>query len=144
MIAYSCLWIFILAADSRTQIVNDFVSLDITPMFRYLFILFLMIAFSATAQDRVYHTGPNGGCYYINKNGNKTYVDRSLCGRASQGTPAKVVEIKTDSTNTSSGSRLNAVQSTSEKRVYYKGPRGGCYYISKTGSKVYVDRSVCE
>jgi hypothetical protein len=23
--------------------------------------------------------GPKGGCYYINKNGNKTYVDRSLC-----------------------------------------------------------------
>lgn len=23
--------------------------------------------------------GPKGGCYYVNKNGNKTYVDRSLC-----------------------------------------------------------------
>jgi hypothetical protein len=23
--------------------------------------------------------GPKGGCYYINKNGNKTYVDRSCC-----------------------------------------------------------------
>jgi hypothetical protein len=23
--------------------------------------------------------GPKGGCYYINKNGNKTYVDRALC-----------------------------------------------------------------
>ncbi|WP_439554773.1 hypothetical protein [Dyadobacter sp.] len=28
---------------------------------------------------RVYITGPRGGCYYINGNGNKTYVDRSLC-----------------------------------------------------------------
>lgn len=28
---------------------------------------------------RTYHTGPKGGCYYINRNGNKTYVDRSLC-----------------------------------------------------------------
>ncbi|MCE7069063.1 hypothetical protein LZG74_02035 [Dyadobacter sp. CY327] len=26
-----------------------------------------------------YITGPRGGCYYINSNGNKTYVDRSLC-----------------------------------------------------------------
>lgn len=26
-----------------------------------------------------YHLGPRGGCYYINSNGNKTYVDRSLC-----------------------------------------------------------------
>lgn len=24
-------------------------------------------------------TGPRGGCYYINSNGNKTYVDRSEC-----------------------------------------------------------------
>ena len=23
--------------------------------------------------------GPQGGCYYINSNGNKTYVDRSEC-----------------------------------------------------------------
>ena len=27
----------------------------------------------------VYITGPKGGCYYINKNGKKTYVDRALC-----------------------------------------------------------------
>jgi len=25
------------------------------------------------------HKGPDGGCYYINSNGNKTYVDRSEC-----------------------------------------------------------------
>ena len=24
-------------------------------------------------------TGPEGGCYYYNSNGNKTYVDRSEC-----------------------------------------------------------------
>ena len=30
---------------------------------------------------QIYITGPNGGCYYINKNGKKTYVDRSLCAR---------------------------------------------------------------
>jgi hypothetical protein len=28
---------------------------------------------------RTYYTGPRGGCYYINSNGNKSYVDRSLC-----------------------------------------------------------------
>ena len=28
-------------------------------------------------------------------------------------------------------------------RVYIRGPRGGCYYISGSGSKVYVDRSMC-
>lgn len=34
-----------------------------------------------------YITGPRGGCYYINRNGNKTYVDRDLC-------KAPVIEIK--------------------------------------------------
>ena len=28
---------------------------------------------------RTYYKGPKGGCYYINSNGNKTYVSRSLC-----------------------------------------------------------------
>ncbi len=28
---------------------------------------------------RTYHRGPRGGCYYINSNGNKTYVARSMC-----------------------------------------------------------------
>ena len=29
----------------------------------------------------IYIAGPKGGCYYINKNGKKTYVDRSLCSK---------------------------------------------------------------
>ncbi len=28
---------------------------------------------------RTYRRGPRGGCYYINSNGNKTYVARSIC-----------------------------------------------------------------
>lgn len=28
---------------------------------------------------RTYYKGSKGGCYYINSNGNKTYVSRSLC-----------------------------------------------------------------
>lgn len=28
---------------------------------------------------RTYIRGPRGGCYYINRNGNKTYVDRRFC-----------------------------------------------------------------
>lgn len=33
------------------------------------------------AQARTYILGPRGGCYYINRNGNRTYVDRSFCRR---------------------------------------------------------------
>ena len=32
-----------------------------------------------THNGRQLHVGPRGGCYYINGNGNKTYVDRSFC-----------------------------------------------------------------
>ena len=32
-------------------------------------------------QQRQYITGPRDGCYYINRNGNRTYVDRSYCRR---------------------------------------------------------------
>lgn len=27
---------------------------------------------------------------------------------------------------------------------YIRGPRGGCYYLSASGKKVYVDRSLCD
>lgn len=33
----------------------------------------------AYQSSRTYYQGPRGGCYYINSNGNKTYVSRSLC-----------------------------------------------------------------
>ena|ERR1044071_2315500 len=32
---------------------------------------------------------------------------------------------------------------TTVDRVYIRGPRGGCYYISGSGSKVCVDHSMC-
>jgi hypothetical protein len=34
-------------------------------------------------------------------------------------------------------------RSTSVDRGYIRGPRGGCYYLSGSGRKVYVDRSLC-
>ncbi|MBE7688426.1 hypothetical protein G1K66_08385 [Tenacibaculum finnmarkense] len=32
-----------------------------------------------THNGKTLHTGPKGGCYYINSSGNKSYVDRSEC-----------------------------------------------------------------
>jgi hypothetical protein len=85
------------------------------------FILDTQKAFAVSGRRRngntKYITGPRGGCYYINSNGKKTYVDRSLCGSPSTGRV------------TSSG--------------YIRGPRGGCYYINRNGNKAYVDRSLC-
>lgn len=31
-----------------------------------------------------YFTGPRGGCYYIERNGEKTYVDRSYCQKRAE------------------------------------------------------------
>ena len=31
------------------------------------------------SSSKRYISGPRGGCYYLNGNGNKSYVDRSLC-----------------------------------------------------------------
>ncbi|MGJ1417708.1 hypothetical protein [Sphingobacterium multivorum] len=33
----------------------------------------------SSSSSRNYIRGPRGGCYYINSNYNKTYVDRSMC-----------------------------------------------------------------
>jgi uncharacterized protein YgiM (DUF1202 family) len=41
--------------------------------------------------------------------------------------------IQTDGSGSRSGSG----------RGYIRGPRGGCYYYSSSGRKVYVDRSLC-
>jgi hypothetical protein len=30
-------------------------------------------------EKRVYHSGPRGGCYYLDKRGRKVYVDRKYC-----------------------------------------------------------------
>jgi uncharacterized protein YraI len=35
------------------------------------------------------------------------------------------------------------VRTSSENRGYIRGPRGGCYYYSGSGRKVYVDRRLC-
>lgn len=32
-----------------------------------------------TYNGKTLYKGPDGGCYYYNSNGNKTYVDRSKC-----------------------------------------------------------------
>lgn len=34
-------------------------------------------------------------------------------------------------------------RATGSSRGYIRGPRGGCYYLSGSGRKVYVDRSLC-
>ena len=75
------------------------------------------------SDGRTYYTGPRGGCYYINSNGNKTYVDHSYCS--------------TDSSNSSSSSNYSSSSSYSSDHVWHTWPRWGTYYINSKGNKVY-------
>jgi hypothetical protein len=56
----------------------------------YLFLLIAILSLGScsssgvdascgTYNGKTLYKGPNGGCYYNNSNGNKTYVDRSYC-----------------------------------------------------------------
>lgn len=40
----------------------------------------LVLTPSRNTPSKQYIRGPRGGCFYYNSNGNKTYVDRGLCG----------------------------------------------------------------
>ena len=76
--------------------------------------------------------------------------------RAEKLTTSKEVESKSNngfSTKSSTyRSSLNTNQSSnssyktinySRTKSYYRGPRGGCYYINSKGNKSYVARSLC-
>lgn len=39
--------------------------------------------------------------------------------------------------------KTTSARKPASARVYHTGPRGGCYYYTAGGSKVYVDRSYC-
>lgn len=58
------------------------------------------------------YEGVKGGIYYINKNGNKTYLKEN----------DKVVANKKGP----------------DGQIVYAGPQGGEYYINKNGNKVYL------
>ena len=58
-------------------------------MRRIFFLFFIVITFGCSdtlcgtrivsGEQKTLTLGPNGGCYYVNKNGNKSYVDKSEC-----------------------------------------------------------------
>lgn len=69
--------------------------------------------------ERTYITGPKGGCYYINSNGNKTYVDHSLCAESQ---PSRNTTTSTPSSN-----------GTVQVKGYYR--KDGTYVKPYTRSK---------
>ncbi len=119
------------------------------------------------SEPRELHIGPKGGCYYITDSGNKTYVDRSECERArvapaaprplvspgsgapeaepppNDGAGTAVVPQPLVSAGSGFAGEGDAWPSTGGARQLHIGSRGGCYYISGSGQKEYVDGSEC-
>jgi endonuclease G len=104
--------------------------------------------------DRTYMLGSRGGCYYLTESGNKTYVDKKYCenlpGASTDKKDDKSEQKSEDKTEDSDKSDDKKSDSNSSKpsadgRTYIKGSRGGCYYLTESGRKVYVkDKSLCE
>lgn len=78
-----------------------------------------------TTSNKIYITWSEGWCYYLNSNGNKSYVDKSYCW---------IIETNTN----------NSSSNTSSDRNYYTWPKWWCYYYNSKWNKTYVDRSLCK
>jgi hypothetical protein len=118
-------------------------------------------------KPRELHIGPKGGCYYVTDSGDRNYVARSECERAdvapaapeplvSPGPGASDAEpppgdsalpyvapqplVATGNGNGFLGADPLPVGGARQLHV---GSRGGCYYISDSGRKEYVDHPEC-
>jgi len=111
------------------------------------------------AQSPQYVQGPRGGCYEVTKSGAKKSVSRSLCGQnaapqsaVTQSSPSNSAPARTETRSTASSTSAQpsapapAAQTKVVKgnRTYIKGPKGGCYTVSASGRKEYVDRAMCQ
>jgi len=95
--------------------------------------------------------GPKGGFYYLNRNGNKTYISRNNLNRIERGIPSSTSNSThsmptafNSNTSGNSGAIPTAFPSSSVdvkglgSREVHVGPRGGTYYINKNGNKTYI------
>ena len=130
-----------------------------TTLFRiHMLVLAAVTVATLNAQSPQYVQGPRGGCYEITKSGGKKSVNRSLCAdgsAAKKEAPAAPAGKQTVQQTrvtpappppTAPAPRTIPPPSTVVKgnRTYVKGPRGGCYYVTASGRKEYVDRSMCQ
>jgi hypothetical protein len=88
-------------------------------------------------------TGPKGGCYTISASGNKRYVDRSLCSGSTISDTRQQESNSRLTRSTSTNAQISAAAAAPSSSPFIRGPRGGCYTFSASGSKRYVDRSLC-
>ena len=71
-----------------------------------------------------------------------TFIKRNGKWQAVAWQSTIVPETKPAALTTSPATKAVPV-TPSVTRVYQKGPRGGCYYLNSSGSKIYVDHKYC-
>lgn len=107
----------------------------------HLSALLLLFSITAVLLSAQYVLGPRGGCYTFTKSGNKKYVDRSLCSDAGS-------KVGQSSSYPKSRQQVDPANNNSPSVAppsgFLRGPRGGCYTLSPSGTKRYVDRSLCD
>jgi hypothetical protein len=96
----------------------------------------LVFLFTAPQAFGQYYLGPRGGCYTMTRSGNKKYVDRSLC-------VSDASSVAERQTSRSVAAVADVPSGDIPSVRYHLGPRGGCYALSPSGAKRYVDRSLC-
>ena len=114
------------------------------------------------AQSPQYIRGARGGCYELTKSGNKRSVARGLCDskpatqvKAPDAIPEKQQPAQAERNDARAASRpaaeaprtkepaVASANKSQNGRTYVTGPRGGCYYVTASGRKQYVDHSMC-
>ncbi len=87
--------------------------------------------------------GMSGSGYVTTSDGKRGVVAFGNNAELVISAPSSYGTLPTYSPTTSASSASYSRPRTSSYRTYYRGPRGGCYYINSNGNKTYVDRSMC-
>ncbi len=119
-----------------------------------------LVALTGLTAQTQYVRGPKGGCYEVTKDGKKA-VKRALCDSASvpqakstdvtpmpgshpQTQPNTKEALTSPSVTQASTAANRSPQKTKDGKTYITGSKGGCYYVTASGKKQYVDHSMCQ
>jgi len=114
----------------------------VIPPAAFALVLALLLSLLTSAVHAQFIRGPRGGCYTLSKSGAKKYVDRSLCDEPPSGSGANRTATTARGLTTSGLSDSGSPPGEASGK-YSLGPRGGCYTLTATGNKKYVDRALC-
>ena len=100
--------------------------------------------------DTIFYKGERGGCYFINKNGNKTYIDKSRCSAllSQQNAKATKPDSKQQIKQEVEKSPEKIAEKSHHKKTlkvikYHLDENDSCYYINSKDEKILVENSKC-